>query len=100
MQFTACASSSANLLTSNIPLQNKPYTILGTAETTVFWYTLDLGIFAIPLGKAPLEKAEKNLLNRFGGDALINLRYWTEQVYVPVFYFHRFHLKADVIKFD
>lgn len=93
-----CASASAGIATSNIPLGNRPYEIIGTAETTVSWWSLDVGVVGMPLEAPPVDQAVQKLLQEKGGDALVNLRYSTDRTILLFLTRHRFHLKADVIR--
>lgn len=96
--LAACASASAGIATSNIPIGNREYEILGTAETTVSWSTFDIGILGMPLEPPPVDQAVQKLLAEKGGDALINLRYSTDRSIYLFITRHRFFLKADVVK--
>lgn len=93
-----CASASAGITTSNIPLEGRKFKVLGPAETTVYWYSFDVGVFGMPLEIPPIDAAYQALLAEKGGDALINLRYSTDRFIILPVTVHRFHLKADVIK--
>lgn len=93
-----CASANAGIALSNIPLENRKYEVLGPAETTIRWFNFDIGLVGIPMSRPPVEKAMNNLLEEKGGDALINLRYWTDRTILFMITINRFHLKADVVK--
>ncbi|KAB2932751.1 MAG: hypothetical protein F9K24_10255 [Leptonema illini] len=93
-----CASASAGIATSNVPLGNREYEILGTAETSTSWWSVDLGIIGLPLDAPPVDAAVQKLLSEKGGDALVNLRYSTDRSIFLFMTRHRFHLKADVVK--
>jgi hypothetical protein len=93
-----CASASAGIATSNVPLGNREYEILGTAETSTSWWSFDLGIIGLPLGEPPVDEAVQRLLREKEGDALVNLRYSTDRSIFLFLTRHRFHLKADVVK--
>ncbi len=98
--LTGCAGSTAGIAVSNIPLENKKYTVLGPAETMVSWVSFDVGFLGFPLEPPPVDEAVRRLLESKGGDALINLRYATDRsVYLFITY-HRFFLKADVVKLE
>lgn len=94
----SCASASAGIATSNVPLGNREYEILGTAETSTSWWSVDLGIIGMPLEPPPVDSAVQKLLNEKEGDALVNLRYSTDRSIFLFMTRHRFHLKADVVK--
>ncbi|MDH5655289.1 MAG: hypothetical protein OEZ34_05245 [Spirochaetia bacterium] len=96
--FLSCVSSSGGIATSNIPLEGKGYKVLGPAETTLSWYSLDMGFLGIPFGTPPVDRAQQILLKKYNGDALINLRYWSDRSIFTILTRHRFHLKADVVK--
>jgi len=98
--FAGCAGSSAGMVTSNVPVEGLAYTVLGPAETTVSWWSFDVAVIAFPLGEPPVSEAAANLLKEKQGDALVNLRYATDRTILLFMTRHRFHLKADVIKFD
>lgn len=98
--LAGCAGSSAGMVTSNVPVEGRPYTVLGPAETVVSWWSLDVAVVAFPLGEPPISDALNNLLKQKEGDALVNLRYATDRTIILFMTRHRFHLKADVIKFD
>ena len=94
-----CATATVGLVTSNIPLEGRTYTVLGTAETTKKWYSFDIGIVGLPLKDPPIDEAIQELLAAKGGDALVNIRYFTERaIFLFVVTQHRFHIKADVVK--
>ena len=96
--FTNCASSSAGITTSNIPLTGKNYRGVGNGQTQVDWWTLDLGLVGFPLQEPPIDQAVQKLIEAHGGDALINLRYSTDRFIFLFMTRHRFTLKADVVK--
>ncbi len=95
-----CAGASAGITAANMPMEGRKFHVLGTAETTVSWWSFDLGIIGVPLGRPPVDEAERILLEEKGGDALINLRYFTDRTIILLLTRHRFYLKADVVQFD
>lgn len=95
----SCASASAGIATSNIPIGNREFEVLGTEETTVSWWSLDMGLIGLPLERPPVDVAVQKLLQEKAGDALVNLRYSTDRSIFLMMTRHRFHLKADVVKF-
>lgn len=95
-----CVSASGGIAVSNVPVEGRRFDVVGTAETTVSWWSLDIGVIGLPLSDPPVDVAQGDLLKEKGGDALINLRYWTDRSVFLFFTRHRFHLKADVIKFN
>lgn len=95
-----CAGANAGIAVSNVPTEGQTYTVLGTAETTKSWWSLDLAVLAFPLGEPPVAEAVEDLLKQKEGNALINLRFWTDRTIILFMTRHRFHLQADVIRFD
>jgi hypothetical protein len=94
----SCASSTAGLAVSNVPLENKQYEVLGPAESSRGWIIFDIGILGFPLKSPPIDEVVSDLLQEKGGDALINLRYYTEKWILLGFTYNRFFLRADVVK--
>ena len=58
----ACASAHTGIAVSNVPLEGKKVEVLGNAETTIYWYAIDLAIFSIPIDRPPVNDAVKKLL--------------------------------------
>lgn len=99
--LNSCVAASGGMATSDRPIAGRKYTNLGPAQTTVSWWSFNLGIIGLPLSDPPIDIARNTLLQEKKGDALINLRYWTDQsVFGFIIIRQRFFLKADVIKFD
>lgn len=96
--FLQCASGSAGIATASEPLQAGQYSVLGPAETTVSWWSVDVGFFALPLSEPPIDEARNQLLSEKGGNALVNIRYSTDRSIFLFMTRHRFHLKADVVR--
>ncbi len=98
--LAGCVSASGGIATSNVPVEGRQFEVIGPAETTVSWWSVDLGIIGLPLSDPPVTLAERQLLDEQQGDALVNLRYWTDRSMILfLINRHRFHLKADVIRF-
>lgn len=96
----SCVSATGGIATSNIPLEGRAYRVLGPAETTLSWWAIDTGLVGLPLSDPPIDQAMQTLLEEKQGDALINLRYWTDRsVFLFILIRNRFHLKAEVVKF-
>ncbi|MBW7858258.1 MAG: hypothetical protein H3C43_08200 [Leptonema sp. (in: Bacteria)] len=93
-----CASSSAGITTSNIPIGNQDYEVVGNGEAQSSWWSFDVGIIGFPLGMPPVDEAVNELIENKQGDALINIRYSTDRSIFLFLTRHRFHLKADVVK--
>ncbi len=95
-----CVTASGGIAVSNVPLEGRRFDNLGAAETTVSWWAFDIGIISLPLEEPPVDQAMRQLLTEKSGDALVNLRYWNDRsVFLLILTRHRFHLKADVVKF-
>ena len=96
----ACVSANGGIAASNIPMEGRQYEVIGPDETYVSWWSLDLGIIGLPLADPPVAEAESRLIGKNDGDALINLRYWSDRsVFLFFLQRHRFYLKADVVRF-
>ncbi|MDX1956945.1 MAG: hypothetical protein SFU98_00130 [Leptospiraceae bacterium] len=95
-----CASSSAGIATSNIPVVDKPYKVIGPVKEERSWITLDVAIFGIPFKKPPIDDIIDSAIKKKDADALINIRYWSDR---SVFFFitrNRLGISAEAIKFD
>lgn len=100
MNLLSCAHSTAGFSPSNIPLENKPYTVIGTAEKELTWWTFDIAIIGIPLSRPPVEEAMQAILKEKEGNALVNIRHWMDKSVYLFMTRNRFHLKADVVRID
>lgn len=96
--ISSCASSSAGITTSNIPIGNRDYEIIGNGEAQSSWWSFDIGVIGFPLGQPPVDEAIKELVESKEGDALVNIRYSTDRSIFLFLTRHRFHLKADIVK--
>ena len=97
----ACVTATAGIATSNIPLEGRKYTVVGTGTVIEKWAGLDLGIIGFPLGPPPVDRAVERLLREKKGDALINLRFGTDKfIFLFFITMHRFHLTADVVRLE
>lgn len=93
-----CASSSAGITTSNIPIGNRDYEIIGNGEAQSSWWSFDIGVIGFPLSQPPIDEAVKELVESKEGDALVNIRYSTDRSIFLFLTRHRFHVKADIVK--
>ena len=84
---------------SNVPLSGRPYEVVGQAQTTLQWWSVDLGIYSGPFEPPPVDAAMKKLLAKHNGEALLNIRFSVDQFLFPILALHRLHMKADVIRF-
>lgn len=95
-----CATSSAGIATSNVPIINRKYRVIGPAQKQTAWFTFDIAIIGIQLGKPPIDKLVDVLIQENNADALINIKYWQDR---SVFLFltrNRIGISADAIKFE
>lgn len=96
---SACAASTAGIAIANVPVTGKPYEVLGQAETTKHWWSINLGLYSAPFGPPPVDETMRALIEQHKGDALFNIRFSVDQFLFPIFSLHRLHMKADVIRF-
>lgn len=97
---TGCITATGGIAVSNMPVEGRKYEVIGPAETTVSWWAVDIGVIGLPLSDPPVNEAQSRLMDENQGDALVNLRYWTDRsMFLFIVSRHRFHLKADVIRF-
>lgn len=97
--LASCATSTVGMSPSNVPVTNREFEVLGSAETTVSWTTFDMVLLGGSMGSPPMDEAVQNLLAEHQGDALVNLRYWTDRTIILFITLNRLHLEADVVKF-
>ncbi|XDD52437.1 hypothetical protein AB3N59_19070 [Leptospira sp. WS92.C1] len=95
-----CATSSAGLATSNIPLADRKYKVLGPVEGHKNWKTIDAAIIGIPLSEPPIDKLISEMLFDKNADALINIRFWTDKYILLFLTVNRLHINAEAIKFE
>jgi hypothetical protein len=95
-----CASSSAGIATSNVPIVEKKYKVIGPVESQRDWYTFDVAIFGVPFQKPPIQEMVDTMIQEKEADALINIRYWSDR---SVFLFitrNRIGINAEAISFE
>lgn len=75
----SCATSSAGLATSTVPVADKKYKVISPVEGTKYWFTFDIAIIGIPLGEPPidqlleeLKKEKKRMLSSMSAIGRIN----------------------------
>ncbi|MBE7413578.1 MAG: hypothetical protein L6Q54_06060 [Leptospiraceae bacterium] len=95
-----CASSTAGIATSNIPISNKRYKVISPIEEQLSWYSFDIGILGIPFKKPPIDEMISKILKDKNADALVNIRYWTDKTIILFLTRSRFGLNAEAIKFE
>jgi hypothetical protein len=95
-----CATSTAGITTSNIPIINKKYKVIGPVEERVGWLTIDFAIVAFPTRKPPIDDAFRMAMNSKDADALVNIRYWMDKSIFLCFTYNRLGISADAIKFE
>lgn len=98
--FGNCASASAGLATSNIPVGDKKYTILGPVEKSTRFYAIDFGLVAFPTERPPLSRLVDEAMAEKSADALVNIRYWNDRIIFLFITIHRIGLQAEAIKFE
>ncbi len=96
---TACVTASGGLAVSNVPVDGRPYTVIGPGEATLYWWSFDSGLFSSPFGPPPIARAIDTVMARQKGEALLNIRYSVDRFLLPLFTLHRLHMRADVIRF-
>ena len=98
--FGNCASSSAGMATSNVPIIDRKYKVVGSVEKQKGWITMDFIIFAFPLDKPPVNYLVKTSLEEHDADALINIRYWTDRSNFLFLIYNRMGITAEAISFE
>ncbi|MCH1913965.1 hypothetical protein L9Z41_19360 [Leptospira noguchii] len=95
-----CATSSAGIATSNIPVTDRKYKVIGPVEGHKTWNTIDIAIIGFPLSEPPIDKLVTFMLTEKEADALINIRYWTDKYILLFVTVNRLHINAEAIKFE
>ncbi|RHX91655.1 hypothetical protein DLM76_16700 [Leptospira yasudae] len=95
-----CATSSAGIATSNIPVADRKYKVIGPVEGHKTWNTFDMAIIGVPLSEPPIDKVVTAMLTEKEADALINIRYWTDKYILLFLTINRLHINAEAIKFE
>ena len=98
--FIGCAFSSAGISTSNVPIVNKKYKVIGPVEGKKSWITFDMAVFAIPFNNPPINEMTNELIESKEADALINIRYWQDRSIFLFFTRNRLGMNAEAIKFE
>ncbi|TGK41332.1 LIC20211 family lipoprotein [Leptospira andrefontaineae] len=96
----SCATSSAGLATSTVPVADKKYKVVSPVEGTKYWFTFDIAIIGIPLSEPPIDQLLDELKKEKEADALINVRYWTDKSIFVFLTVNRLHISAEAIKFE
>jgi hypothetical protein len=95
-----CASSSAGLATSNIPIVNRKYKVVAPVQDSISWVTFDIAIIGIPFKKPPIDKLVERSINQKEADALINIKYWQDRIILFFITWNRLGISAEAIKFE
>jgi hypothetical protein len=95
-----CATSSAGIATSNIPIVNKKYQNLGPVEGKKGWFTIDIAIIGVPLEEPPMKELVDQLIREKEADALINIKYWNDKMVFPILTYNRLGISAEAIKLE
>ncbi|TGL58806.1 LIC20211 family lipoprotein [Leptospira sarikeiensis] len=98
--LASCATSSAGLATSTVPVADKKYKVVSPVEGMKYWFTFDIAIIGIPLGEPPIDQLLEELKKEKEADALVNVRYWTDKTILLFFTINRIHISAEAIKFE
>ena len=94
-----CASSSAGISTSNIPVANKKYKVIGPVESKNSWITLDIAILAVAFSTPPINEMMDEMIRSKEADALINIRYWQDRTIFLFLTRNRLGINAEAVKF-
>ncbi|MCC5815999.1 MAG: hypothetical protein JJT78_14705 [Leptospira sp.] len=95
-----CATSSAGLATSNIPITDQKYTVISPVETSTWWLSFDIGILGFPLSKPPVHDLVQATIEEKEADALINIRHWNDKIVILFITINRFGLNAEAVRFE
>lgn len=97
-----CVTTNAGITTSNIPLNYNLQDIqyIATDSVQKSWWQFDIGILGFPLQEPPIDECINELLQKHGGDALINIRYFTQKSIFLFLTRNLFTLKADIVKIN
>jgi hypothetical protein len=95
-----CASSSAGIATSNIPIVNRKYKVVAPVQDSISWATFDIAIIGIPFRKPPIDKLVERSINQKEADALINIKYWQDRIILFFITWNRLGISAEAIKFE
>lgn len=100
--FSFCITTNAGITTSNIPVNQNIQDIqyITTDIVQKSWWQFDMGILGFPLGEPPIDQSINELLQKHQGDALINIRYYTQKSIFLFMTRNVFTLKADVVKIN
>lgn len=98
--FSSCVSSNAGIATSNIPLNYNLQEIeyIKTDSIEKHWFHFDIGILGFPLKEPPIDLAINELLEKNQGDALINIRYYTQKSIFLFITRNTLFIKGDVVR--
>lgn len=95
-----CITVSGGIAPSNIPMEGRTYSVVGSGRAQRSWFGLDMGIIGFPLSAPPVSRTMQQLIRSKKGDALINIRYSTDKrVYFFFLTQHTLRIEADVVKF-
>jgi hypothetical protein len=95
-----CATSTAGISTSNIPIVTKKYKVVGQISEVESWLSIDFGVFGFPLTKPPVSELVDKVIKEKEADALINIRYWNDKTIIFFVTINRFGLNAEAIQFE
>lgn len=98
--FLNCATSTAGMVTSNTPIGDKKYTIVGPIKEEVSWYSFDIGFIGFPFENPPIENLTSTILANNNADALVNIRYWNEKSVIFFITKNSFGISAEAVKWE
>jgi hypothetical protein len=95
-----CATSTAGMVTSNTPIGDKKYTIVGPIKEEISWYSFDIGFIGFPFENPPIENLTSTILANNNADALVNIRYWNEKSVYLFITRNKFGISAEAVKWE
>ncbi len=98
--FLECATSSAGIATSNVPIVDQKYTVISPVEKSTYWITFDFGILGFPLRKPPVDELVKEALAENEADALINIRHWNDKIVILFITVNRMGISAEAVRLE
>lgn len=98
--FLNCATSTAGMATSNTPIGDKKYTIVGPIKEEISWYSFDIGFIGFSFKNPPIENLTSTILANNKADALVNIRYWNEKSVILFITKNSFGITAEAVKWE
>ncbi len=79
---------------------SKKYKTIATVEDYITWISIDFGIIGFPLRRPKVHEFIQKHIGENSADALVNIHYWNDRIYILGFVIHRFGMHAEAVKFD